>query len=81
MAVKKLSPRQAAKQRITAAKKALAAGAKGASGKLDKAISAYAKAACRLKSTKGAKRKQVSASVGKKRKTAVGRKKTASKKK
>lgn len=79
MATKKLSPRQAAKQRITAAKKALAAGAKGASGRLDKAISAYAKAACRLKSTKGAKRKQVSASVGKKRKT-VRRKRRTTKK-
>ena len=78
MATKKLTPRQAAKKRITAAKKALAKGEKGASSRLDKAITAYAKTACKLKTTKGSKRKQVSASVGKKRKT-VKRKSAAKK--
>lgn len=78
MATKKaLSPRMAAKKRISAAKKALAKGEKGASARLDKAITAYASAACKLKSTKGSKRKQVSASVGKKRKTV--KRKTAKK--
>jgi len=68
----------AARARIAAAKKAFKAGAKGANARLDKAISAYAKSACKLKTTKGSKHKQVSASVGKKRK--VAKRKTAKKK-
>ena len=64
----------AVRARISSAKKALAKGEKGASARLDKAITAYAKAACKLKVTKGSKKKQVSASVGKKKKSAAKRK-------
>jgi hypothetical protein len=68
----------AARARISSAKKALAKGEKGASARLDKAITAYAKSACKLKTTKGSKRKQVTATIGKKKKKSPAKRKTTS---
>jgi ribosomal protein S21 len=82
MAIEKLSPRQAARKRISAAKKALAAGVKGASAKLDKAITAFAKAACKVRTTPGTKMKTSYATISgtKKRKPATKRKTTTKRK-
>ena len=62
---KKLSPKQQAKKRVVEAKKAFAKGGKGSSLRLDKAIAAYAKASCTLK-TKATK-KTSTATIGKKK--------------